>query len=239
MLSTPPRLPLFDLSCLVCIQNYPDDAAEISALSGFCACRTEGWRPLVIRGPPWWTPSVPLSPVITPEALFLFWNLEQSDQAISLQQMPQIPRGMFINTARLSLHTYLSNALANGPWLQLIGRPVIFSDLNQMHYMTSQLSYFRLSHLWCDFECVLMIIFLWDNGCCSASGHMASLYCHRWMSFLWLNWDHCPVPHFFKNSLKDDQNCGCNGALTDWCGSNPTLERMWGVSCFISIIVLA
>lgn len=162
MLSTSPRLPFSDPSWLVCIQNYPDEAAEISALSGFCACRTKAWRPLVIHGLPWCTPSVPRSPVITPEALFLFWNLEQSDQTISLQQMPQIPCGMFINTARLSLRTYLSNAfaLANGPWLQLIGRPVVFSDLNQMHDSRSQLSYFRLSHLWCDFECVLMIIFV-------------------------------------------------------------------------------
>lgn len=45
--------------------------------------------------------------------------------------------------------------------------------------------------------------------------------------------------NFFINSLKDDQNC--DGALSYWGGSKPTLERMGGglCACFISVIVFA
>lgn len=67
--------------------------------------------------------------------------------------------------------------------------------------------------------------FLRDSVCFCVRGHTASLYCHRWMlssvkSGITVQ---LHTVLFFLNSLKGDQNCCCNCALTD---VEPALPRM-------------
>lgn len=122
---------------------------------------------------------------------------------------------------------------------QLIDRSVYINNLSQMQDHGSQLSYFKTfpfvlwlwmcPHVHC---CVMMFVVVsmatWRHytatGGCRPSVQTWSLSSPTLFFFF-----------FFTNSLKDDQNCGCDGALTDCCGSRATLERMWGGSCALSL----